>query len=127
MPALVRSAVTLGDNALAQRLVAGVEPHTRYAEHALIATAAVIAEATGDIPVAADGYADAAGRWERFGVVPEHAFALLGRGRCLVSLGRPGEAAPVLGQARGLFHALGATPGIAETDALLETATALSS
>ena len=62
-----------------------------------------------------------------FGVVPEHAFALLGHGRCLVGLGRPGEAAPVLQQARGLFHALGATPGIAETDALLETTTALSS
>jgi len=52
---------------------------------------------------------------------------LLGRGRCLVSLGRPSEAATVLQQARGLFHALGATPGIAETDALLATVTALSS
>jgi hypothetical protein len=127
VPALVRSAITLGDNALAQRLVTGLEPHTRYAEHSLVATAAAIAEATGDVPGAAEGYAGAAGRWERFGVVPEHAFALLGRGRCLVSLGRPGEAAPVLQQARGLFHALGATPGLAETDALLETATALSS
>ena len=127
LPALVRSAVALGDNALAQRLITGVESRTRYAEHALIATAAAIAEARGDNQAAADGYADATGRWEQFGVVPEHAFALLGRGRCLVSLGRPSEAAPILQQARGLFHALGATPGIAETDALLETATALSS
>ena len=127
LPGLVRSAVTLGDNALAQRLITGVEPHTRYAAHALIATAAAIAEATGDVPGAAEGYADAAGRWEQFGVVPEHAFALLGCGRCLVGLGRPSEATPALQQARGLFHALGAAPGIAETDALLETATALSS
>jgi hypothetical protein len=127
LSALVRSAVTLGDDALAQRLITGVERHTRYAEHALIATTAAIAEATGDVPGAAKGYADAAGRWEQFGVVPEHAFALLGRGRCLVGLGRPTEAAPILQQARGLFHALGATPGIAETDALLRDATALSS
>jgi hypothetical protein len=127
LPGLVRSAVTIGDNALAQRLVIGVEPHTRYAAHALIATAAAIAEATGDVPGAAEGYADAAGRWEQFGVVPEHAFALLGCGRCLVGLGRPSEATPVLRQARGLFHAFGAAPGVAETDALLETATALSS
>src|SRR5207245_5326684 len=101
LPALVRSAVTLGDHALAQRLITGVEPRTRYAEHTLIATAAVIAEARGDVPGAAEGYADAAGRWEQFGVVPEHAFALLGHGRCLVGLGRPSEAAPVLRQARG--------------------------
>lgn len=127
LPGLVRSAVTIGDNALAQRLVTGVEPHTRYAAHALIATAAAIAEATGDVPGAAEGYADAAGRWEQFGVVPEQAFALLGCGRCLVGLGRLSEATPALQQARGLFHTLGAAPGIAETDTLLETATALSS
>ena len=102
-------------------------PAAHEDEHMLIATAAAIAEAMGDLPGAAEGYADAAVRWERFGVVPEHAFALLGHGRCLVSLGRPGEAAPALRQTRGLFHALGATPGIAETDGLLETATALSS
>src|SRR5438552_3625684 len=42
-------------------------------------------------------------------------------------LARPTEAAPVLQQARGLFHALGAKPGITETDALLQQAVALSS
>jgi hypothetical protein len=127
LSSLVRSAVTLGDNVLAERLITGVEPHTRYAEHALIATAAVIAEATGDVPGAAKGYADAAGRWEQFGVVPEHAFALLGRGRCLINLGRPYVAAPILQRARELFDRLGAAPALAETDALLRDATALSS
>ena len=127
LPALVRSAVALDDHALAQRLITGVESHNRYAEHALITATAVIAEATGDVAGAAEGYADAAERWEQFGVVPEHAYALLGHGRCLVSLGRPSEAEPVLRRARELFHTLGATPGIAETDALLQQAVALSS
>jgi hypothetical protein len=35
--------------------------------------------------------------------LPEHAFALLRRGRCLVSLGRPSEATPVLQQHVGCF------------------------
>ena len=74
-----------------------------------------------------EGYADAAGRWEQFGVIPEQAYALLGYGRCLVSLGRQSNAAPVLRQARELFRSLGATPAVSETDELLETATALSS
>ena len=127
LPALVRSAVALDDDALAQRLITGVEPHNRYAKHTLITATAIIAEATGDVPGAVESYADAAERWEQFGVVPEHAYALLGHGRCLVSLGRPTEAAPVLRRARELFHTLGATPGIAETDALLQHAVALSS
>jgi len=58
-------------------------------------------------------------RWERFGVVPEQAFALLGQGRCLLGLSRP-EAASVLHHAREIFERLGATPALAETDALLE-------
>jgi hypothetical protein len=76
---------------------------------------------------AADAYADAADRWERFGVVPEQAFALLGQGRCLVTLSRQTEAAPVLRHAREIFGRLQATPALAETDALLQQATALSS
>jgi tetratricopeptide (TPR) repeat protein len=127
LPALVRSAVTLGDHALAQRLITGAETRTRYAEHSLIAATAVIAESTGDVPGAAEGYAAAAERWEQFGVMPEHAYALLSHGRCLINLGRPQEAAPILYPARALFDQLGAIPALAETDALLEQATALSS
>jgi class 3 adenylate cyclase/tetratricopeptide (TPR) repeat protein len=127
LPAFVRTAITTGHPDIAQTLTADYQPHTPYAHHALITATAALAEARGDHQAAADGYADAATRWEQFGVVPEHACALLGCGRCLVSLSRPSEAARVLQQARGLFHALGATPGIAETDALLATVTALSS
>ncbi len=93
-----------------------------HAEHALVAANAALAEARGELQAGADAYADAADRWERFGVVPEQAFALLGHGRCLLGLSRPTEAAPVLQHAREIFERLGATPALAETDALLAAA-----
>jgi class 3 adenylate cyclase/tetratricopeptide (TPR) repeat protein len=125
-PAMVRTALAIDGRELAQRLVAGFEHRSPYFEHARVAANASLAEARGD-PAAADVYADAADRWERFGVVPERGFALLGRGRCLVGLARPTEAAPVLREAREIFVQLSAAPAIAETDALLREATALSS
>ncbi len=86
LPAMVRTALGIGEPALAERLVGGLEPRYPYAEHALVAANAALAEARGDLQAAADAYADAADRWERFGVVPEQAFALLGQGRCLLGL-----------------------------------------
>ena len=123
----MRSAVTIGDNALAQRLITGVEPHTRYAEHALIATAAAIAEATGDVPGAAEGYADAPAAGSSSAWYPSTHSPCWDAAAVSSASVVSSEATPALQQARGLFHALGAAPGIAETDALLETATALSS
>ena len=86
---MVRTALGIGEPALAERLVSGLEPRYPYAEHALVAANAALTEARGDLQAAADAYADAADRWERFGVVPEQAFALLGQGRCLLGLSRP--------------------------------------
>ncbi len=54
--------------------------------------------------------------------MPEQAFALLGQGRCLLGLARATEAAAVLHRAREIFERLGATPALAETDALLAAA-----
>jgi class 3 adenylate cyclase/tetratricopeptide (TPR) repeat protein len=119
LPAMVRTALGIGDRSLAERLVTDVQPRYRYAEHSLVAANAALTESHEDLEVAAEGYADAADRWERFGVVPEQAFALLGQGRCLVGLSRPAEAAPVLQHAREIFERLRATPGLAETEALL--------
>ena len=82
LPAMVRTALGIGDPPLAERLVRGLQPRTPYAEHALAAANSALTEARGDLQAAADAYADAANRWERFGVVPEQAFALLGQGRC---------------------------------------------
>ena len=86
-----------------------------------------MAESRGDLEVAADAYAEAAERWERFGVVTEHAFAFLGQGRCLIRLARRAEAAPVLQQAREIFDRMGAAPALAQTDELLAQATVLTS
>jgi len=124
---MVRTALTLGDSELAQRLVAGVEPQTPCAEHALVAVSAALAESDGELGAAAEGYADAARRWQSFGVVPEQGFALLGQGRCLTLSGRTSEANPVLQQAREIFQALQAAPALAEIDEFLQQATALTS
>ena len=127
LPAMVRTALVIDQPELAERLVGGLEPRTPYAEHALVAANVALTEAGGDLPAAADAYADAADRWESLGVVPEQAFALLGQGRCLVGLSRQTEGVPVLRRARELFERLGAVPALAETDALLQQTIALSS
>lgn len=120
-PPLVRAALAVGDYDLAEAFGTGSPPTSPYAEHCAVASDALLAEARDDLEAAAAAYADAADRWERFGVVPEEAFALLGQGRCLLALRRPAEAASVLHHARGIFERLGAAPALAETDALLAT------
>jgi hypothetical protein len=127
LPTVVRTALSIGSYALAERLVAGLEPRYPYAEHALVAAGAALSEARGELQSAADAHADAADRWERFGVVPEQAFALLGQGRWLVGLSLPTEAAAVLQHGREIFERLQATPALAETDAILQQSTLLSS
>jgi hypothetical protein len=57
--------------------------------------------------------------------VPERAYALLGRGRCLHALGDAGAADP-LREARALFASLGYRRALAEADALLGDAQAAS-
>jgi tetratricopeptide (TPR) repeat protein len=127
LPFLVRAALSIGDSDLAGRLATGPEPTTPYAEHALVAVSAALAEAGGDFRAGADAYADAAERWKGFGVVPEQAYALLGRGRCLLELFRPDEASDTLRSAREIFIRCGMRPALQESDALLSKATALSS
>ncbi len=121
LPAMVRTALAIGNLELAERLAADVEARTPYAEHAHVAANAALAEGHGHYQTAASAYADAARRWGTFGMITEQAFALLGEGRCLLALGQPDEAAPVLRQARGIFERLGAAPALAEIDALLAT------
>jgi len=127
LPAMVRIALATRERELAGRLASGLEPRFRYAEHALIAGKAALNEADGDLRAAAEAYGDSADRWEAFGVVAEHAFALLGRGRCLIGLARSTEAASVLQDARAIFEQLGAAPALAQTQSLLQQAAAPSS
>jgi hypothetical protein len=127
LPGMVRTALAVGERELAERLVNGLEPRYPYAEHALVAAHALLLEDRGELHAAADAYREAAGRWERFGVVTELGCALLGSGRCVVGLGRPTEAAHLLHRAREIFERLGAEPALAEVDALLAQASERSS
>ncbi|MEP6978789.1 MAG: adenylate/guanylate cyclase domain-containing protein [Thermoleophilia bacterium] len=119
MAAMTRTALAVGDPALAKRLADGLERPYPLDQHALCAARAQLAEHAGDHADAAALYAEAAARWQEFGNVPEHAHALLGQGRCLLALGDGGAEAP-LREARDLFASMGYKPVLAETDALLE-------
>ena len=126
LPAMVRTALTLGDSELAQRLGAGVEPQTPNPEHALVAASAALAESRATwgrgrrVRRCRPALAVVRGR-SRAGV------GLLGQGRSLTHLGRTSEASPFLQQAREIFQALPAAPALAETDKLLQQATAFGS
>jgi class 3 adenylate cyclase/tetratricopeptide (TPR) repeat protein len=116
--AVVRVAVALDELPLAGRLAGRIVPTTPYGENLLASATAQLAEAHGDHVSAAQLYRQAAERWERFGTVPEHAYALLGQGRCLSTLDDP-EADEPLRRARELFASMGYRPALAEAEALL--------
>jgi tetratricopeptide (TPR) repeat protein len=119
LPSLLRVALALGDPALAQRLTTGTEPLTPIHENALASAQAQLAEAVGEHADAARLYADASRRWHEFGSVPEHAYALLGEGRCLATLNQRDAEGPLHG-AKDLFASMGYKPALAETQALLD-------
>ena len=81
---------------------------------------ALVAEARGKYAEAAPAFGTAASGWHDFDVPYEEGHALLGRGRCLVALGRASEAAAPLGAARDIFARLAAKPALAETDKLMQ-------
>ena len=126
LASMLRTALAAGDPDLAERLTRGLEPRYPLREHALCAARAQLAEHAGDHADAATLYDEAAARWQQFGNVREHAYALLGQGRCLVALGDPAAAEP-LREAAELFGSMGYRPALAEAEALLERTTALTS
>ncbi|MFY9914774.1 MAG: AAA family ATPase [Nocardioidaceae bacterium] len=127
LPGLVRAAIDLGELELAESLAGHVSPRYPCAEHALVAVHAALNEAHGQREAAVEGYREAASRWNAFGMVVEEGFALLGQGRCLLDLSRPGDAKAPLLAARDIFTQCGMVPALKETDALLARATALTS
>jgi hypothetical protein len=119
LPDLVRVAVAEGAAELAGGLADRVRsPATRH-RHGVATARAVLTEATGDQAGAAGLYDAAGAAWSAFGHVLEEAMALLGAGRCLARLDRPGPAAKRLRAARALLTRLGARPLLAEADAWL--------
>jgi tetratricopeptide (TPR) repeat protein len=118
LPGMIRTALALGASDLGRRLAERVRPRYPLEEHALLAARASLAEQAGDRAAAAALYAEAAEGWRGFGNVPEHAYALLGCGRCLHALG-DATAAASLREARELFGSMGYTPAMGEAEALL--------
>jgi tetratricopeptide (TPR) repeat protein len=119
LAAMARAAIAADDRVLAARLTDGLERRYPLDQHALCAARAQLAEHACDHADAATLYAEAAAGWEQFGNVPERAYALLGRGRCLIALGEAGAQEP-LEHARAIFASMGYEPALAETEALLE-------
>ncbi len=119
LPTLTRAAAQAGEPDLVARLADDVPDTLPIQQHALCASRAHVAEHAGEFAEAAALYAEAAGRWQQFGNVPERAYSLLGEGRCLLALGRPSADVP-LRQARKLFASMGYRPTLAEAEALLE-------
>ena len=116
LPEGMRVAVATGAPEAAAHLIEDMRPVVPAYAHILVAGAALLAEARGDVEDAAAGFADAARRWHDFGVPYEEGHAQFGLGRCLVALGRAPEAAAPLAAARGLFARLGAVPALVDVD-----------
>ena len=123
---LVRVCVGLGQPATAAALAAQAHDGVARNRHGLLTARAVLAEADGALDQAAPAYDAAAAGWAGYGHQLERARALLGAGRCLLALGRPG-ARLRLQDARGALAALHAEPLLAEADAALGGAPAGSS
>jgi DNA-binding SARP family transcriptional activator/class 3 adenylate cyclase len=123
LPGIIRTALAAGDPVLAKHVVEGIHPRYPLEEHTLCTGRAQLAEAVDEHAEAARLYSEAGERWHAFGNVPERAYALLGRGRCLVALGDTCAEEPLL-EAHDLFGSMGYNPALAETTALLEKITA---
>jgi class 3 adenylate cyclase/tetratricopeptide (TPR) repeat protein len=110
-----------------RRMLDGYTPYVARDRSSVLAAEATLAELEGDHGLALERNLEVAERWEGFPHVFEHGHALFGLGRCLLALGRKLEAADQLRAARDRFGSLGAAPLVADTDALLERATAKTS
>ena len=119
LPDLVRVAIAAGDPDLGTRLADGLEPVYQLDRYALLTARALLAERHDKRAEAADLFTQAADRWEQFEVPWEQAQALLGKGRCLLILGRPTEAQQPLKAAREISASLGAKPVLTEANRLL--------
>ncbi|MHB8643799.1 MAG: ATP-binding protein [Gaiellaceae bacterium] len=89
----VRACVAAGQLELAERLVAGMHPHTLHEENFQTACRAILAEARDEIETARALYEDAAARFAAWPFPLEQALALQGLARCG---GNAGDAAAIL-------------------------------
>jgi class 3 adenylate cyclase/tetratricopeptide (TPR) repeat protein len=120
----VRAALAAGAPQLAAELAAAVQPRHPLQQHAAITAQALLAEHHGHHAEAAALFADAASRWKQFEVPWEQAQAVMGQGRCLLTLRQPADALIPLRMARDIFTTLGARPALTDVDRLLTQALA---
>jgi len=111
--------VAAGETDTVAAIIDRVRPGLTRDRYAVVAARATVAEARGDLDQALALFIEASANWERFSMPLEHAYALLGAGRCLVALGRAAEATSHLEDARSLFGSLGALSLVAEVDAVV--------
>jgi hypothetical protein len=114
-PDLVRVCVSHGRTDLARGWRMSVRGGARRNELSAATVEGLLDEAEGRFDVAARLFAEAASGWIDYGSMPEHGFALLGEGRCLLRLGRP-EASERLRTAGSIFESLGAGPPLVELE-----------
>jgi tetratricopeptide (TPR) repeat protein len=126
LPDAIRICAVVDALDLGERLLQASEHPSVRAQHSLLTAQAILAEARGNSDAATTLYGDAAARWREFGNLPERACALLGQGRCLVTVGRAAADVP-LAEARDLLASLGYKAALAETEALLQQTTAAAS
>jgi class 3 adenylate cyclase/tetratricopeptide (TPR) repeat protein len=105
LPELTGLCASLDALDLARELADGMSVELGRIGCARIAAAATLAESEGRVTDALALYDQAQSRWRAFGAVPGLADALLGKGRCLVTLGRGGAVTPVT-EAHGLLGSL---------------------
>jgi class 3 adenylate cyclase/tetratricopeptide (TPR) repeat protein len=120
LPESVRVALATGGQDLAGRLVDGVRLDYPLHRHALASSRALIAENRGELEAAERDFAAAAASWAAFEIPYEHAQSMLGRGRCLIALGRVDDARVSLREATEIFARLGAAPARREAEALVD-------
>jgi tetratricopeptide (TPR) repeat protein len=125
IPVAVRSLVELGDVDAAEALIPTHTDARTARHHVSILTArAIVAEARGHFEEALAAYREAIDRWREHGFQLELGRTLTGAARCLIRLGRDGEAEPLLVEARDVLVPLRARPAVTEVEALLNAETA---
>jgi len=119
IPIVARALAALGDPTAIERLIpADEQVRTPRHRHGVVTARAVQAEAEGRYEDALVRYRDAAMRWDVMGFSLEQGLTRLGQARCLIALGRAGEAGRPLLEARLRFERLGASEPLAEVGAL---------
>ena len=107
LPEVVRVLIAAGEADLAERIVGEREVYVRRTRLAMASSRALLAEARGDIDVAAAEFRRAAAGWEAWGGRFEQGHAAAGLGRSLEALGKVGEGALAANKADSIFASLG--------------------